>query len=115
MLTPIDIAALMLTDTGIAASLIEWLARIEQTRPLCIGCDFVFTREVPPTLWLLARAVGNPGARGVMLMGTCEDCCERHPSNDALIAAAADQLRRGAWPDLRQLDPAHLSPVGGSS
>jgi len=69
VLTPIDIAPLMLNNTGIAASLIDWLTRIEEAKPLCASCDFVFTREVPPTMWLVAQAVGNLAARGVMLIG----------------------------------------------
>lgn len=112
VLTPLDVAALMLTNQSIAASLIDWLNRIEQTRPLCAYCDTVFTREEPPTMWLLAQAVGNPGARGIMLMGACEACCVRYPTNEALLAAVADVLKRGAWPDLRTLDPAHFGPGG---
>jgi len=112
VLTSLNITALILTNEGIAATLIDWLARIEQTRPLCACCDFIFTREVPPTLWLIAQAVGNPAARGAMLMGACEDCCVRYPTNGTLIAAAAEQLKRGAWPDLRLLDPAHFGAGG---
>jgi len=112
VLTPLDIAALIITNHGIAAALIDWLARIDEARPLCATCDFVFTREVPPTLWVVASAVGNPASRGVMMMGACEDCCTRHPSSDALIAAVAEALRRGAWPDLRVLDQSHFRPGG---
>jgi hypothetical protein len=112
VVTPIDIAALMLTDSGIARSLMDWLARIEATRPLCATCDFVFTREVPPSLWLIAQAFGNPAARGLMLMGACEDCYVRYPNTEALVHAGAEALKRGAWPDLRVLDPVHFAPGG---
>jgi hypothetical protein len=112
VVTPIELAALIIKHVGLAAGLIDWLDRIEQTRPLCIACETVFTPELLPTVWLLAQSVGNDAARGVMLMGACEECCARHPSAEALIAAAADQLKRGAWPDLRVLDPVHFGPGG---
>jgi len=112
VVTPAELVLLILNHTGLAAGLIEWLDRIEQSQPLCISCETVFTHTLLPTAWLIAQAVGNAAARGVMLMGCCEKCCGRHPSAEALIATAADQLRRGAWPDLRVLDPVHFGPGG---
>jgi hypothetical protein len=112
VVTPIELAALIINHPGLAAGLIDWLDRIEQARPLCIACETVFTRELLPTTWLLTQSVGNAAARGVMLMGACEECCSRHPRAEALIAAAADQLKRGAWLDLRLLDPVHFGPGG---
>jgi hypothetical protein len=112
VVTPAELAILIDRRAGLAAGVIDWLARIEETRPLCATCEFVFTREAPPAMWLIAHAVGNPDARGVMLMGACEDCCTRYPSAEGLIAAAADQLKRGAWPDLRTLDPVHFHGGG---
>jgi hypothetical protein len=112
VLQAIELALLIDSNDGIAAAMVDWLARIEESRPLCACCDFVFTRDVPPALWIIAAAVGNSASRGVMLMGACEDCCTCHPSNDTLIAAVAAQLKRGAWPDLRVLDPVHFQAGG---
>jgi hypothetical protein len=112
VLTPGELALLIERHDGLAATLVDWLARIEETRPLCGCCETVFTIEVSPGAWLIAQSVGNPAARGVMLMGACEECCSRYPSVDALIAAAADQLRRGAWPNLQVRDPVNFRAGG---
>jgi hypothetical protein len=113
LLTPIELAVLIDRHAGLAGALIDWLAKIEETRPLCACCDFVFTRSVAPAVWLIVQAVGNPAARGVVLMGCCDRCVELYPTAEALIAAVAEALKRGAWPDLRVLDRVHMHVGGG--
>jgi hypothetical protein len=112
ILHPIELAVLIDRNAGIATTMVDWLARIEETKPLCAMCDVVFTRELSPAMWLIAQSVGNRAARGVMLMGACDECCNRHSSADALIAAVAEALKRGVWPDLRVLDPIHFGAGG---
>jgi hypothetical protein len=111
VVTPIEMLLLIDSNAALAAGLVDWLNQIEETRPICIGCETVFTPDLPPTAWLIAQAV-HDDAKGVMLMGACEACCDRHPTADALIAVACDQLRRGAWPNLRALDPKHFGAGG---
>ncbi|HZK90020.1 MAG TPA: hypothetical protein VFC56_07745 [Stellaceae bacterium] len=111
-LAPLDLALLIDRNAELAAAMVDWLARIEEMRPLCACCDTVFTAEIPPGVWLIAQPVGNPASRGVMMMGACEDCCARHPTAAALIAAVGAQLKRETWPDLRVLDPVHFGAGG---
>jgi hypothetical protein len=108
VVTPPALLALCLNSLGLARSLAQWITEIEHSRPLCIACDTVFTAALAPTMWLLARPA-NDGTSVAMLMGACSECVERHPSSEALTAAAAEALKRGAWPDLRVLDPARFA------
>jgi hypothetical protein len=111
-LTPPELLLLATTHPELARGLSDWIDRIEKTRPICATCDAIFTIDIPPSMWAVARP-DRGDARGVMLMGFCASCCDRYLSRDELIAAAAEQLRKGMWPDLRVLDAAHFAREGG--
>jgi hypothetical protein len=111
VLTPPELFGICAGNLSLARSLADWVERIPRTRPLCLTCDHEFTLDLAPTLWVLTMPC-RADAEVVMLSGICSECCDRYASSSALIAAAADQLKHGLWPDLRVLDPVHFSAGG---
>lgn len=111
--TPLDLLALAGARPELLLSLADWVKRIEQTQPLCACCPVTFTLEEAPALWIVMQPIRHD-PQGCMLMGVCAGCCDGFTSREQLLDAIVASLR-SVWPDLRALDPMHLSPTGGSA